>query len=126
MTHDIQWPLQILELDGTVRDCCMLGLMNETASEMADRLRRERRERAIELLTEKMAATDPAAELDAAALMSAMAGGRHALDALVELAARMVASGVLDIGEAADGIARLRGIDTGRLTQARQNALSRR
>lgn len=100
--------------------------MNETASEMADRLRRERRERAIEWITEKTAATDPAAELDAAALMSAMAGGRNALDALVELAARMVAAGALEIGEAADGIARLRIIDTGRLTQARRDALSRR
>lgn len=104
----------------------MLGRMNETASEMADRLRSERRERAIEWLTEKMAVTDPAAELDAAALLSAMAGGRHALDALAELAARMVAAGVVEIGEAADGIARLRGIDTGRLTQARRDALSRR
>ena len=103
---------------------CMLGPMNETASEMADRLRREQRERAIEWLTEKMA-TDPAAELDAAALTSAMAGGRHALDALAELASRLVAAGTLDIAEAADGIARLRAIDTGRLTQARRNALSR-
>ena len=101
----------------------MLCPMNETASEMADRLRREI---AIELLTQKIAAADPAAELDAAALMSAMAGGCHALDALVELAARLIAAGVLDMGEAAEEIARLRGIDTGRLAQARRDARSRR
>jgi len=38
----------------------------------------------------------------------------------------MIAAGVLDMGEAAEEIARLRGIDTGRLAQARRDARSRR
>lgn len=101
-------------------------LAMETGSELAKRLRRERHERAIEQITEKMATAEPAAQLDAAALISAMANGQHALDALSVLAAQLVAAGALDMDEAADQIDRLRLIDTGRLTQARRGALSRR
>ena len=83
-------------------------------------------DRAIEQITEKMATAEPATELDTATLISAMANGHHALDALSTLAARMVAAGALDLDEAADGIDRLRRIDTERLTQARRGGLARR
>lgn len=105
-------------------------LAMETGAELAERLRRERHERAIEQITEKLATVEPAAQLDAATLVSAMANGQHALDVLSALAAQMVAAGTLDMDmdmdAAADGIDRLRRIDTGRLTQARRGALARR
>ena len=101
-------------------------LAMETGSELAGRLRRERHQCAIEQITEKMATAEPAAQLDAAALISAMANGQHALDVLSTLTAQMVAAGALDMDEAADEIDRLRRIDTGRLTQARRGALSSR
>ena len=101
-------------------------LAMETGAELAERLRRERHERAIEQITEKLATVEPAAQVDAATLVSAMANGQHALDVLSALAAQMVAAGTLDMDAAADGIDRLRRIDTGRLTQARRGALSRR